>query len=412
MTPGARLAAVTELLDALLRDGKPADQVFQSYTKTRRYIGAKDRRALGALFWEVLRHRARLGWWCGQAGLPDGARTLVLAAQVLLGRQPVADLKELCNGAAHNPPPLTGQETAAFNKWEGQPLEPDVMPDAVRAECPPDFLASLQAAFGTGFMDELRALVPPAPVDIRINTHKATREHVRQALAAAGIASAPVDGLETALRLPSQPGNLQGTPGWIQGLFEIQDASSQRAALALAGFKPKTVLDFCAGAGGKTLALADALPDSTVFATDHDPSRLERLLPRLRRSGYGNVVIGQPEGKAEAVLVDAPCTGSGTWRRNPDARWRYAPADLAAFVTLQRDILHRAAARVEPGGVLMYCTCSILPAENGGQRDAFTASHPDFVPLPLPDILPPDGQMTPHRTETDGFFVAMWRKNV
>ena len=425
MTHAARIAAAIELLDLVLLVTRPADAVANDFFRARRFIGSGDRRAVSERAWHVLRARRRLAWWLRHAGAPETARLLV-AASLLLETWTLHGVREAYSGGQFGPAPLTQDELRALRQIEGHtPVHP-AMPDAVRLEVPDWILPRLQARFGPRLEAELAALAEPAPLDLRVNLLKGTREQARAALAAEGWQADPTPlspwGLRIAGRRPVTSG-----PAFQSGLVEIQDEGSQLVA-ALVGAAPgMRVADWCAGAGGKTLALAMTMANrGQVLACDVSGPRLDAAVRRLRRAGVHNVerhLFGDGDKWAkrrartfDRVLVDAPCTGTGTWRRNPDARLRLAETDLQELLPKQAAILHAAQAVVRVGGRLVYATCSLLEEENEAQVSSFLALHAAFRLVPVAQAwslahpLPADGDflvLTPARHGTDGFFAAV-----
>jgi 16S rRNA (cytosine967-C5)-methyltransferase len=306
------------------------------------------------------------------------------------------------------------------------------MPRAVANDMPEWLEPYFDRVFGKGLEREMVALNGPAPIDLRVNLLRTDRETARRALAAEGVTAKPTPfspiGLRLAERVP-----LSGLAAFKDGLFEVQDEGSQIAAL-LAGVRPgMRVVDFCAGAGGKTLALAAAMANrGKLVACDVSARRLERAARRLRRAGVGNVerrtLTGERDkwvkrhaGGFDRVFVDVPCLGTGTWRRNPDAKWRSHLKDLSELVERQQQIVRSAARLVRPGGRLIYVTCSLLREEDQAQAEAFLAATPDFTSLPVARAwnetiggVSPGGEdyllLTPARHGTDGFFVALFER--
>lgn len=434
MTPAARLQAAIELLGEIERAApRPADRVAADWFKPRRFVGSKDRRAVSDLVWGCLRARARLGWWLARVGAPETPRARVLAFAVLAqGTAPPALLRLLESESRYAPPPATAEEQAWLGRLEGHDLGHREQPPAVRYEVPDWLLRRLEAALGEGAAAELDALREPAGVDLRVNLLKLRRREARQALAKEGIETEPGRWSPLALkadgRLP-----VAATGAFREGLVEVQDEGSQLVALLTGAAPGLRVCDFCAGAGGKTLALAGQMANKgQIVACDVLEKRLERSAVRLRRAGVHNVTrkplsserdpwVKRHKGSFDRVLVDAPCSGSGTWRRNPEARWRLSEEGLAELLALQAAILDSAARLVRPGGRLAYATCSLLTEENQAQVEAFLAGHPDFTLLPLaqvwaelldgpPPVEGPMLQLTPARHGTDGFFVAVLQR--
>ena len=434
MTPAARLQATIELAEAIAADPRPADAVVAEWLKDRRFVGSKDRRHLTQAVYDRLRRRARLTWWCERAGLPLGEnrgedqaeRSLALAELAIVGEQRTGAVAQLCSGQRFGPAALTPRERRGLEQLEGAPLDHREQPDWVRAECP----AWLLPRFGAAAEARLAALAEPAPLDLRVNRLKATRPDAIKALVAEELHPQPTPLSPLGLRLEGRP-NVAATAAFRDGLVERQDEGSQLAALLVDARPGQRVVDFCAGAGGKTLALAAAMQNKgALFACDVEDWRLQRAGERLRRAGVHNVTrkllaghrdpwVKRHKASFDRVLVDAPCSGTGAWRRNPDARWRTTQDDLARVLALQQEILASACRLARPGGRLVYVTCSLLPEENEAQVAAFLAAQGDFRLLPLASLWPqlfeappPSGlgdmlTLSPERDGTDGFFVAV-----
>jgi 16S rRNA (cytosine967-C5)-methyltransferase len=422
VTAAGRLQAAIALLDQIAASRQPADQVLRAWGGANRYAGSKDRRAITERVYLCLRAPPQMG---------EGGRGRVLASLALHDGLGAPEIAGLFNGEGHAPAPLTPDEAAAL-----------AAPAA--AALPPFLEAQLTASFGEDWPAEAQALLSSrAPLDIRINGLKTTIEAVTEALAEAGLAAEPTPLSAFGLRLT---GALDLAPLDIfkSGAFEVQDEGSQIAAWLLGALRSETVIDYCAGGGGKTLALGQAMGGPTpgsmgrLIACDLNPRRLDAIKPRLLRAGvhaeYRRVgptgdPLGDLKGQADRVLVDAPCSGSGTWRRRPEEAWRLTEDELKRLAALQLDILTRAADLARPGGRLVYVTCSVLADENGAVADAFAAARPDFTPLPIAraadtPMLTDEGrrrlvqlakgghrlQLSPHRTGTDGFFIALFQR--
>ncbi len=426
MTPSARLMGSIELLSAI--DGaarKPADAVASDFFRARRFIGSGDRRAISDRTWRILRSRRRLSWWLEKSHLPANPR-LLLAASLLTEAWALTGVAQSFSGGQYAPTKLSAAEQSALAGIEGHTLGHPEMDEAVRLELPDWLLPHFQARFGTLLAPEIAAMESQAPLDLRVNLLKGTRDSARAALAAEGIESEPTRLSPWGLRVDGRKQVSTGN-AFQTGLVEIQDEGSQLVA-ALVGAAPEMrVADWCAGAGGKTLALAMSMDNrGHIAACDVSAPRLDGAVRRLRRAGVHNVERHLVEpgdkwakrraGTFDRVLVDAPCTGTGTWRRNPDARLRLRPIDLSELQAKQAAILDEASRVVKPGGRLVYATCSLLPEENEGQIDGFLAKHPDYRVLPLrdawasPENLPATGPyltLTPRQHGTDGFFGAV-----
>jgi 16S rRNA (cytosine967-C5)-methyltransferase len=383
----------------------------------------------------VLRQRAALDWWIARAGrgLAPQARTRLLAALALIEGWSPAAIAAACDGDRFRPAPLSEAEHQLVAALDGQTLGHRDMPPEVRGNYPQWLTPHLEAALGRGLAREMAALNAPAALDLRANLLKVRdREAARAALMREGVEAArtPLSplGLRVFERIP-----LASLDAFRHGLVEVQDEGSQIAAL-LADARPgMRVIDFCAGAGGKTLALAASMANrGHLVASDIAAARLERATQRLRRAG-ASIVQRVPLSSArdkwvkrhaegfDRVFIDAPCTGTGTWRRNPDAKWRLRPQDLAELAALQAEILESAQRLVKPGGRLVYVTCSLLREEDEAQVERFLAGHADFALLPIAPVWraaiggepPASGdtlRLTPARHGTDGFFVAVMER--
>ncbi|MCZ8186054.1 MAG: RsmB/NOP family class I SAM-dependent RNA methyltransferase [Beijerinckiaceae bacterium] len=430
MTPAARVSAAIGLLDEILTFKRPLASILKDWGNANRYAGSGDRNAVGNLVHDALRVKASSAWMMGQreAGSETGRGVVLGMMRRLRGMDPAA-ITALCTGERFAPAPLSGAELAALEAASLEGAPPPVLGDY------PDWLEpNLMAAFGEARVAEAAAMAARAPVDLRVNALKIIRMKALEALGHLAPEPTPLSPLGLRL-LPNAEGrvpHVQSEPAFLKGAVEIQDEGSQLVSL-LAGAEPgQQVLDLCAGGGGKTLALAAEMNNKgQIFATDSDQRRLAPIHDRLTRAGVRNVQVRTPRngvmplddlaGKMDLVLVDAPCTGAGTWRRHPDAKWRMRPNSLALRVGEQQAVLDHAAGFVRPGGRLVYITCSLLDDENGQQVRAFLARHPGFAVEDLPAEAQRRGLgalaghrdasglgllLTPHRTNTDGFFIA------
>jgi 16S rRNA (cytosine967-C5)-methyltransferase len=462
LTPAARLAAAASVLDSIAQGRAPAEAVLKAWGTANRYAGSKDRRAIADRVYKVLRARARLSWAMG--GREDG-RALVIGSLSLIDGLSLPEIEALHSGEGYGPRPLSKQERSRLTaSAEGE------LPGWVAAGLPKFVVEDFQTTFGERWSEEARELMAPrAPIDLRVNGLAATVDQVETELAEAGLTAERTPHSAFGLRLPSEPPpNVQAVEAFKAGRMEIQDEGSQIVSW-LAGAEPgMTVVDYCAGGGGKTLALAQALQgQGTLVACDVAPKRLESIRPRLARAGIEADLrlIGQNGGgvedlndKADLVFVDAPCSGSGTWRRRPEDAWRLTADEVERLHALQVRILGQAARLVRPGGRLVYVTCSMLSRENEATADAFEAANPQFHPVALFDPPPsgkggggglsralaagsapstaarspsPDGggmlagsahdslaaladghrlRLSPASTHTDGFFVALYER--
>jgi len=435
MTPGARIEAAIELLDEIRGGTRPADQVIDAYFKRCRYAGSGDRRAISERVYNLLRRRARIDWWIDRTGIdgaPDTRRRLI-ADLALSDKSSPEQTADLFSGARHCPATLTAAETDLADALYGRPLTHGEMPGPVRYEYPDWMEPSLSALWGNRLEMEISALNQRATVDLRVNTLKATPEAAEAALASEFIEAQPTPLSPIGLRLTGTP-RLGGTQAFKTGLVEIQDEGSQIVSL-LTGAEPgMTAVDFCAGAGGKTLALAASMGIGSkvrgrLVACDVSDIRMEHMQPRLKRAGARQVEcrqlrakddpwIADNHGTADRVLADVPCTGTGAWRRDPEAKWRYTPTDLDEIKVTQRRILSDAARLVKTNGRMVYATCSLLQEENEQQLAWFLDAHTEFQVLPIDRVWaetvggppPPTGpclRLSPGSTGTDGFFCAV-----
>ncbi len=427
MRLAGRVAAAIDILSEIFERHRPSSEALKDWGKAHRFAGSTDRHAIGTLVYDVLRRRNALAYRMGEAT----PRALVLAALIdvwALTPDTIAALAQ----EQHGPGALSQEERDALHR-----VLPGDLPLHVRANVPEWLAPSYEKAFGARAAEEGAALAQRAPVDLRANTLKASRDKVIAALERFGAGEGPLSPL--CVRIPA-PGpearnaNVEAEPAHGLGWFEVQDAGSQVAAL-LSGVQPgMSVADICAGAGGKTLALAAMMKnEGKLVAHDLDRFRLRPIFERLTRAGVANceVISAQDKGKLEAagpfdcVVIDAPCSGSGSWRRKPDAKWRLTEKQFAQRQKDQALVLEKGYALARPGGTILYITCSVLPEENTEQVKAFLARHRDVAVVPYKEqwsrtvggIAPQsaDGNedmlvLTPARHDTDGFFVAVMRK--
>ena len=389
MTPAARLQAAIEVLDEVIAsardDGPPADSIVTRYFKQRRYAGSKDRRAVRELVFRAIRRSAKP---------PESGRAAILG---LVEEEPaMLDLF----GEPRGPDPFQ----------EGEQASPaGLIPEWLRAELSP--------LVGE---DEWPALLERAPLDLRVNVARTAREQVLREMP---------DGVPTpispwGIRLSADT-RIDDHPAFTSGLIEVQDEGSQLIALACEPGEGEEILDLCAGAGGKSLALAAATPGARILATDSNRARLSKLAPRARRAGaqIAARLLSPPNelreleewrSAADLVLVDAPCSGSGTWRRNPEGRWRLTPQRLEGVAALQQRLLDLAAELVKPGGCVVYAVCSLLSREGAAQIDRFLLRHSSWIsedtPIPAGRSDGAGRLLTPGHDRTDGFFVARLRR--
>jgi len=431
MTPSARLSAAIEVLAEIEARRRPVADALKDWGLSHRFAGSGDRAAIAGLVYDALRRKSSAAWLMGEA-TPRASLLGMLRRERGLDAQAMA---ALCNGSRHAPPPLSDREAAALahDALTGAPAH-------IEGDYPEWLDSHLARVFGDERAAEGAALASRAPLDLRVNTLAAERDQPLaklEHLNAAPTRWSPI-GIRIRLAAEAKSPAIHAEPVFLKGQIEIQDEGSQLAAL-LADAKPgEQVVDLCAGAGGKTLALAAAMENrGQIYATDLDKRRLAPIHARLERAGARDVQVRTPTGRgdiladlagrADLVMIDAPCTGTGAWRRNPDAKWRIRPGALAERLNEQQAVLERAATLVKSGGRIAYVTCSVLAEENNDQVGSFLARHPDFSVEKPADVAKVLGEraylfaraalisdqgllMTPRRTDTDGFFVSMLRR--
>jgi 16S rRNA (cytosine967-C5)-methyltransferase len=428
MTPGARLAAAIEVLADIEAKRRPAAESLKDWGLSHRFAGSGDRAGIAGFVYDALRRRASSAHIMGS----QSPRAVAFGMLRLERKLDAADIAALANGGRFSPQPLTAEERTRLETTALDGAPPWVLGDY------PDWLdPSLTRVFGEERVAEGAALARRAPLDLRVNVLKAERDVATAALAHLDptVTRWSPHGLRIALGADAKSPALHAEPAFIKGMVEVQDEGSQLAAL-LSGARPGTqVVDLCAGAGGKTLALAAMMENrGQIYATDQDKRRLAPIHARLERASVHNVQVRTPrakenlladlEGRADLVFIDAPCTGIGTWRRNPDAKWRVRPGALDLRLEEQADVLDRAALLAKPGGRIAYVTCSLLAQENGDQVRAFLARQREFSLVAPAELAKALGErefvfrhavlmseegilMTPRRTDTDGFYVSM-----
>jgi 16S rRNA (cytosine967-C5)-methyltransferase len=390
MTPAARLQAAVDILGQAAATSQPVERLLRDWGRSHRFAGSKDRAAIAERVFAVLRHRASFAWRMGD----ESPRALVIASLLEEG-----GVEALFTGG-YGPAPLDDAERARIAQSpQGKP------PMAVAGEYPEFLEGELRRAFGDRLLDETIALQARAPIDLRVNTLKADRSDVLDALRAEGYEAEPTPRARHGVRVAFGARGLERTAPFEAGAFEFQDEAAQLAA-DLCGAEPgMRVLDLAAGAGGKSLALAAAMENrGEIVATDIRAEALAELERRAARAGASIVRAARAaEGPFDLVLLDAPCSGTGTWRRQPELRWRLTPERLAELQRLQDSLLATAAVHVRPGGRLVYATCSILPCENEDRIAAFRESHPAFAAAG--EVF----RASPLSTGTDGFFAVALR---
>ncbi len=436
MRPGARVQATIEILEGFSESPLPLDRYFDKWSRSHRYAGSKDRTAIKDLVYSTVRRRGEYVWLMHS----EDPRHLVIAALMDGQGLSLEDVQGLFDGHGYGPPPLSDEEEGLCHKLT-RPA-----PSEVALNCPAWLVDEISLPPDADLNEELRTSALRAPVDLRVNLLKSTPECAYDALSESqvglsrssnsriGLRIAPSDSLRPSI-------NVRGLEAYRQGLIEIQDEGSQLAALMVDAREDHQVLDFCAGAGGKSLALAAAMNNrGQIYAYDTDASRLKQMAPRLERAGVRNLQVrheaADPHQSAAAmaewtdkfdrVLIDAPCSGSGTWRRNPDAKWRLTPEMIGRYAERQARLLIAAAPLVKPGGRLVYVTCSLLKRENEDRIESFLGQARGFNLLAVNQIwsevddllsqsdLPKKHQnpyatlaLSPQSSKTDGTFIAV-----
>ena len=422
MTPGARLQAAIEIIDALNATAQAADKFLRDWFSARRYAGSKDRFAVTERVYDVLRHRASFGWrMAGTEG-----RSLVLAS-LLAERLSESAIAEIFSGAGYGPAPLSEDERRSL----ASPPQ-DSPPLHIRGEYPEWLAAELHRAFGAELLDEMQALNQRASIDLRVNSLRAERDTILEALRSLDVDAQRTRYAPSGIRVASAEGlgHLQHTQFFQTGAFEFQDEASQIVAYLCEAKPGQRVLDLAAGAGGKSLALAALMHNAgEILAFDSDVRRMKPLGPRARRAGATNIRVAQKRGghdwgngKFDVALVDAPCSGSGTWRRNPELKWRLTPDRLKDLTGLQDWLIDDGARHTKTGGRLIYATCSLLPCENEDVIESFLNRNKAFRVIEAVEVWrraglgePPAGigdyfRASPHRTATDGFFACIMER--
>jgi 16S rRNA (cytosine967-C5)-methyltransferase len=431
MTPAAKLAAAIDVFGNLESDRRPANDALKAWGLAHRFAGSGDRAGIAGLVYDALRRRASSAWIMGA----ETPRAILLG---MLKRERGLDtdaIAKLADGTGYGPEALTNDERKRL-----EAADMTSAPAHVAGDYPEWLDAHFTRVFGDDRIEEGAALASRAPLDLRVNTLKADIFKAEASLSDLK----PEQGhwspwaLRVHLGADAKSPAIHAEPAFLKGMIEVQDEGSQLAAL-LSGAKPgEQVVDLCAGAGGKTLALAAMMQNKgQVFATDDDKRRLAPIHDRLARSGARNVQVRTPKsiggeiddlaGRCDLVLIDAPCTGTGSWRRNPDAKWRIRPGALEQRQKEQAEILERAATLLKSGGRIAYVTCSVLDEENGAQVRGFMTRRHEFSVQPPAEVAKALGDraaaftkaarltdegilMTPRTAETDGFFVSVLKR--
>lgn len=431
MRLGGRLAAAIEILAGMEARPQPSSVALQDWAKAHRFAGSGDRGAIGSIVHDALRNKLSNAWLLGDDGT-DPIRLSAWGALLFQWGLNLDELEAQFAGEPHAPQPLSDNAARAYATRKLKDA-----PEHVRANMPAALLARFKPAFGDDWERELAAFAGRPALDLRANTLKASRRKALEDLAMHGAVAAPV--APNAIRIAPSIGeqrlpNVTAEPAFARGFYEVQDLGSQVAA-ALVDPEPNSqVLDYCAGAGGKTLAVSAAMQNTgQIHAYDVDRRRLSPMIERINRAGATNIeLVERPEklsamkGKMDRVIVDAPCTGTGTWRRRPDIKWRLSESNLATRLADQAKVLDAASVFVKSGGRLIYITCSILPEENSAQVAAFLQRDKSFTVLPIAPLwqklfgvemrnnarISGDGIMlTPASMGTDGFFISVLERS-
>ncbi|MCH2189298.1 MAG: RsmB/NOP family class I SAM-dependent RNA methyltransferase [Gammaproteobacteria bacterium] len=426
MQAPAQIQAVIELLDEISDRAYPADRTMANYFKHRRYIGSKDKAVISEYFYLILRNKLCFGYLLNKVGIPPNSRRLGAVLLRHLGLR----TDSYFNGQGHGPKPLSESDKKAIDLIDFADLSD--APLFVQLNVPEWLQERLQHSLGDMYESEMRASNEQATTDIRVNTLKSTVKQVSHFLKKVNLCPQKTPISPWGLRFDKRVA-LFGTQAFKDGWIEVQDEGSQLLALVSKVKPSQKVVDFCAGAGGKTLAMAAMMQNKgTIYACDVHSKRLAQLSKRTRRAGVHNVRthvlssendkwVKKHQGAADVVLIDAPCSGTGTWRRSPDSRWNLTQADLENLLDTQYSILRSAQRLVKSGGVLLYATCSLLTDENEKQVERFLSNHEAFKAMPdyfsdldfdqsLLDVSASQLRTYPSKTGTDGFFLAALQK--
>jgi len=425
MIQAARYSAAIEILSDIETRRRPAADAVKDWGHAHRFAGSKDRAAISGLVYDVLRRKASAAWIMGE----DAPRALLLGSLRLVHGLTLEAVEPLFNGEGHAPQPLSDEERQRYRDTLLAPA-----PDPIQGDYPQWLEPSFLKVFGGDAAAEGEALSARAPLDLRVNLLKGDRAKALKSLA--HLKAEPTPFSPVGLRLPLLPDGraaaLTAETAYVKGLVEVQDEGSQLAALLAHARAGEQVLDLCAGGGGKTLAMAAAMNNKgQIYASDNDGRRLAPIHARLARANVRNVQVRAPrgriaplddlKGRCDLVFVDAPCTGTGTWRRNPDAKWRIRPGALEERIKQQDETLATAALYVKPGGRIVYATCSVLAEENEDRIVDFLREHEDYGARPVDDMvrdaelpalgpfasaLGPGLRLTPRMSGTDGFYIV------
>lgn len=432
MQAGARLQTAIEILDKILTTTTPADQIMTHSFRNQRFIGSGDRRFIADLIYQSLRKRMLLEWVIEKVGGAPTPRLLILTLLTALEHQKDETLERHFSGEHYHPHALSELEKILIEKIRN--LDLATAPRAAQLNIPEWLLPLFEEVFPNSVAAEINAMNEPAGLDLRVNTLKANRPTIQRKLKSKDIIAQETALSPIGLRLNSRR-PLGDDPLWQDGLIEVQDEGSQLVSLLCGARSGMTVMDYCAGAGGKALAMAATMENKgRLIACDTAEWRLDRSKQRFRRAGVHNIEcrtlddsshkwLKRLHGKIDRLLLDVPCSGTGTWRRNPDLKWRLTPQTLEEVGESQRDILTRTAPLVKDGGRLIYATCSVLAQENEHQIEWFLKENPNFHIIPVGDIwrevfgndCPVDGdylRLSPAQHHTDGFFAAILEKRV
>ncbi len=427
MKPGAQVSAAIDILQRISEVDRPAELVLRNWGRANRVAGSKDRAAIGQFVFQTLRHRSRCAWRIND----DGPRSLIIGYLALSPRER-SEWMGWFDGEDHSPSPLTDEER---KKIEVGPEQEPTLDQVVSV--PAWLMSDFERTFGEEVEAELKALLSRAPIDLRVNSSKCVRKAARAHLKKQEIETRATPYTSYGLRIEAGSSigarQLIQTKAFESGEVDIQDEGSQLIVEWCDVSEGMQVVDLCAGGGGKTIGLANAMKNKgQIYACDVNKKRLDNIKPRIKRADVRNVQVrqiadwtptsgevdpnlGDLSASADLVLVDAPCSGSGAWRRSPDAKWRLSESLLQQYTALQSQILARGAKLVKPGGALVYGTCSLLGPENDDQIAAFLANHPEFQVVEIETEVPVRRTelgllLSPHKTGTDGYYVSRLRR--
>ena len=432
MKPSARIQKIINLLELKEEINIPLDKMLADYMRNNRYIGSKDRAYISENIYNIIRAQAKISWWLEQAKSENSPRNTAICYLVKIKEREEKEIKKLFDASKYSPDELTDKEKELIKLLVK--TDDKKMPVSVKCECPKKYEEILKKIWGEKFEQELLAMLEPATLDLRVNTAIINRENAKASLEKDEVRTTKTPYSPWGLRTENKI-YLSKTKAFKKGFVDIQDEGSQLISFLCDAKPSMQVLDYCAGGGGKTLSLAASMQKKgRIVAMDIDARRLEKSKSRFRRAKVSDIIEPRPlteernrkwlrrqKGTFDITLIDVPCSGTGTWRRNPDMRWNNYGPSLEELIKTQSEILDKVAHTVKNGGKLVYATCSLLPEENEKQIESFLKRNKEFKLLPLIESWPEgynppcEGdymRLTPYQHNTDGFFAAVMIRNI